>query len=161
MFSIIFCTLRDFDFFHLQKLVNFPASDKYFFRIARIGRGIESSPYTFKSLKTGEFLHCDIDGKAFMKPKAATDGRGLPKDIQTFFNLWPCKHTRVIKHDEHMVLAQNAWLQIGQEEEEEGEIPMDQEDGTSELILEEETEILEPLDGHCEYQAIRIYVSTV
>ena len=86
-----------------------------------------------------------------MKPKAATDGRGQPKDIQTFFHLRPCKHTQVTKHEETMVT-------VGKEEE---TLPMDVEDGKSEDSGRGDSEILEPLDGHWEYQEIRIYVSSV
>ena len=77
-----------------------------------------------------------------MKPKGATDGRGQPKDIQTFFN----------------IRSRLGWLQIGQEE---GTIPMDVEDGKSEDSGRGDSEILEPLDRHWEYQEFRIYVSSV
>lgn len=75
--------------FHQQKLKNVPQNKKYFFHIERIGREFES-PVTFKSLKTGEYLHCDKDGKAFMK-KTATNNNGEPKDRQTWFSLNPKK----------------------------------------------------------------------
>ena len=70
-----------------------------------------------------------------MKPKGATDGRGQPKDIQTFFNI--------------------------RSRQEQGPIPMDVEDGQSEDSGRGHSEILEPPDEHWEYQEFRIYVSSV
>lgn len=75
----------------LRHSEHFPTKYKYLFHVERIHD--RKSPATFKSLRTGEHLHCDEDGKAFMKKVTATDDNGKPKDRQTWFRLEPCSHT--------------------------------------------------------------------
>ena len=77
-----FFSFRTFGmFFYKQKLGDSPKNEKYFFEIERTGGDLES-PVTFKSLKTGEYLHCDEDGRAFMKEKMSPDDNG---DGECFF----------------------------------------------------------------------------
>ena len=54
----------------------------------------QDSSVTFKSVKTGEHLHCDEDGKAFMK-RATTDGNGKTNDRQAWFRLHPCQRNEM------------------------------------------------------------------
>jgi len=143
----------------LRKLKNFPQNKKYFFYIERIGREFES-PVTFKSLKTEEYLHCDEDGKAFMK-KTTTNSNGEPKDRQTWFSLNPKKYTQVVKQEQHMLFASNrTWIEIIEEEI----IREDMEDGKSEASEDSgrgNSEILEPEEGYDKHPELTVYVSTV
>ena len=140
-------------FFCQQKLAHFPREDKYFFRIQNIGRE-SNSPVTFKSLKTGEYLHCDRDGKAFMK-KEATDDNEEPRDRQTWFRLQPRKH-QVITHMEHMLFAVNGSYIENTKKEMIREVEVD---GNSEDSGRGSSEILE--DGYMELPELIVYVSSV
>lgn len=74
-----------FRFCYRQKLENFPTNEKYFFNIKSVSR-VLGCPVTFKSLETGEFLHCNADGKPFMSAVTGKkDRNGEPKDRQTWF----------------------------------------------------------------------------
>ena len=70
-----------------QSLNSFPTDDKYFFVSKHVAGSFSQ---VFKSLKTGQFLHCDANGTAFMKKEnpADLDNNGVPQDPKTRFNLW-------------------------------------------------------------------------
>ena len=63
-------------FSHLQKLVDFPTDDVYFFLIERI----DAIAFTIQSLKLrGWYLHCSELGKVSIRKKEAN------KDLRTWF----------------------------------------------------------------------------
>lgn len=126
----------------LKKLVHAPKNKKYFFRVRTIGLEFES-PFTFKSLKTGEYLHCDENGRAFME-KVTSNGE--PKDRQTWFSLISRKRTPVIKHEENMMFAAKG---------------RDQEDGNSEDSRRGSSEILKPDKDYNERPELTVYVTAV
>ena len=69
-----------------QKLLHPPATDKYFFFIKKINRKSDS-PVTFKSYKSGEYLHCKSDNGRVVMEKAR--GNKQPRDRETWFKLLP------------------------------------------------------------------------
>ena len=72
--------------FFQQKLSHFPSKrkGKYLFHIKAANE--TGTQVTFDSKKTGEFLHCGLDGKAFFKT-ARVDEQGRPTDKETWFSL--------------------------------------------------------------------------
>ena len=70
--------------FHQQKLNDFPKQHKYFFRVQKVS----SSKYAFKSVETGEYLHGDPKGRAFLKvvPSSALY-QNKPQDRYTWFGI--------------------------------------------------------------------------
>ncbi|KAJ7387518.1 hypothetical protein OS493_000849 [Desmophyllum pertusum] len=74
-----YLAVKKFGEVYLRKLVNFPTTDKYFFHIKSVGPEVETF-HTFKSLKTGEYLHCGDDGRAFMKERKPSVTQSLKID---------------------------------------------------------------------------------
>lgn len=79
------CACRD-DNANFCKLSHFPSKrkGKYLFHIKAANE--TGTQVTFDSKKTGEFLHCGLDGKAFFKT-ARVDEQGRPTDKETWFSL--------------------------------------------------------------------------
>jgi len=90
----------------------------YFFDIQRIGHEVDS-PVTFKSLKTGEYLHCIDGGKAFMN-KITASGNGEPKNRQTWFSLKRNKqtHQQILQLEEEHILwsPNNTYIEVKEEQ---------------------------------------------
>lgn len=75
-----------------QKLKDPPqaADEKYFFNIKKVNSDNRyDSPVTFKSLKTGEYLHCSSTGRVFVKKAIIRIGNEHPDDRETWFKLVP------------------------------------------------------------------------
>ena len=71
--------------FHQQKLNGFPTQRKYFFHVEQVSFS-KNSKKTISSVETGEYLHGDEKGRAFMKaaPRSALYNN-QPRDRYTWF----------------------------------------------------------------------------
>lgn len=65
------------------------ADKKYFFNVKKVNPDSRDSYVTFKSLKTGEYLHCSSNGRVFVKKAIIRIGNEHPDDRKTWFKLLP------------------------------------------------------------------------